>query len=440
MSQLLISNARIFNPGGSPAYIEDGYILIDGETIKEVGSGRPESVQGQDHEIDLQHKTVLPGMINAHTHLYSTLALGMSPPDKVPRNFVEKLKAIWWKLDLALDEDSTAASFEAGLVAALRSGVTTIIDHHSSQNFIPGSTGLLVETAQRLGVNISPAFEITDRNGRRRFEAALRENLDTFTKYHDVPGVHPTIGLHASFTLSDESLAAIRKALEELDDWGVHIHVAEDQADQVDAMEKGYPSVVQRLQAHGLMNDRSLFIHGLHITSEDLPILKEAGVAIVHNPTSNANNRVGILPDPVYRTLEVGLGTDGMQADMLAEAKEGTLIRSSQLPGGTPNVNYAALLFEKNPAIASRLFGCKLGLISPGHRADLAVYNYHPVTEISAANIYSHIIFGLEKPTDVLTRGEFRIRDNRLVDISEEEVCTRAQFESARLWKKMQEL
>jgi putative selenium metabolism protein SsnA len=440
MSRLLLTHARIFNPGGSPAYIEDGYILIDGDTIKQVGSGQPEQSETRDQEIDLQHRTVLPGMINAHTHLYSALALGMPPPEKAPRNFVEKLKAIWWKLDLALDEDSTAASFEAGLIAALRAGVTTVIDHHSSQNFIPGSTGLLVETAQRLGVNISPAFEITDRNGRKRFDAALRENLDTYAKYHDVPGVHPMIGLHASFTLSDESLAAIREALEELDDWGIHIHVAEDQADQADAVEKGYPSVVQRLQAHGLMNDRSLFIHGLHITAEDIPILKEAGVAMVHNPTSNANNRVGILPDPVYRTLEVGLGTDGMQADMLAEAKEGTLIRSSHLPGGAPNMNYAALLFENNPLLASRLLGCKLGLISPGHLADLAMYNYYPATEISATNIYSHILFGLEKPTDVMTRGEFRIRDNRLVDLSEDDIIARAQLESGRLWKKMQEL
>jgi cytosine/adenosine deaminase-related metal-dependent hydrolase len=440
MSRLLLSHARIFNPGGSPVFNEDGYILINGETIKQVGSDRPEQSETWDQEIDLQHRTVLPGMINAHTHLYSALATGMPPPEKAPRNFVEKLKAIWWKLDLALDEDSTAASFEAGLVAALRAGVTTVIDHHSSQNFISGSTGLLVETAQRLGVNISPAFEITDRNGRRRFDAALRENLDTYAKYHDVACVHPMIGLHASFTLSDESLAAIRKALEELDDWGIHIHVAEDQADQADAVEKGYPSVVQRLQAHGLMNDRSLFIHGLHITAEDIPILKEAGVAMVHNPTSNANNRVGILPNPVYRTLEVGLGTDGMQADMLAEAKEGILIRSSHLPGGAPNMNYAALLFEKNPLLASRLFGCKLGLISPGYRADLAMYNYRPATEISATNIYSHILFGLEKPTDVLTRGEFRIRDNRLVDCSEDEISARAQLESGRLWKKMQEL
>lgn len=440
MSRLLLSHARIFNPGGFPAFIEDGFILIDGDIIKKVGSGQPEQSKTWDQEIDLQDRTVIPGMINAHTHLYSSLALGMPPPGKAPRNFVEKLKAIWWKLDRALDEDSTQASFEVGLLSALRAGVTTVIDHHSSQNFISGSTSLLVDTAQRLGVNISTAFEITDRNGRRRFDAALSENLGTYAKYHDVPSVHPMIGLHASFTLSDESLATIRKALEELDDWGIHIHVAEDQADQADARQKGYPSVVQRLQAQGLVNDRSLFIHGLHITAEDIPILEQAGVALVHNPTSNANNRVGLLSPETIKTLEVGLGTDGMQADMLAEAKEGTLIRSSHLPGGAPNMDYAALLLENNPVLASRLFGSKLGLISPGYRADLAMYDYHPATEISATNIYSHILFGLEKPTDVMTRGKFRIRDDRLVDMSEDEIRARARLESGRLWRKMQEL
>jgi len=439
MKRLLLAHGRIVNPGGTPAFLEDGSIVIAGDCIESVGTQTP-AHDHFDQVVDLKGRTVLPGMINAHTHLYSALALGMPPPKSRPQNFVEHLQAIWWKLDLALDEEATLASFEAGLMTCLRAGVTTVIDHHSSQNFISGSIDLLVETAQRLGVNIATAFEMTDRNGPDRFKAGLAENLETLSRYAHDPHVHPLVGLHASFTLSDDSLAAISAALQERDDWGIHIHVAEDRADETDAKAKGYASVVQRLRHFDLINDRGLIIHGLHMLPADVDFLKASGTALVHNPTSNANNRVGLLPAETIQALKVGLGTDGMQANMLREAKEGTLIRSSHLPGGVENIDYLELLFRHNPAIASRLFGCKLGLISPGYRADLAIYDYNPATEMSASNIYSHVLFGLEKPTDVITRGEFRIRDNRFVDISEKEIRERARLESSKLWRKMGEL
>jgi cytosine/adenosine deaminase-related metal-dependent hydrolase len=432
----ILSHGRIINPGMEPAYIDDGHIVITGDRIDSVSSQLP-SEDHADQVIDLKGKTVLPGMINSHTHLYSALALGMPPPTPRPQNFVEHLRAVWWKLDRALDEASTVASFEAGLAAALRGGVTTVIDHHSSQNYISGSLHKLVDTAQRFGVTISPSFEITDRNGRKGFDAALRENLNNHVSYHDVPCVHPMIGLHASFTLSEDSLVAIRKALEGLDDWGIHIHVAEDQADEVDANEKGYPSVVQRLRAHDLVHDHCLFIHGLHSDPEDLGILKEAGVALVHNPTSNANNRVGLLKEAAFETLDIGLGTDGMQANMLSEAKEGALIRSSHLLATAPSVDYIKLLFTNNPAIASRLFGYPLGHILPGYQADLAIYDYHPRTDMNETNWPGHVLYGLALPCDVITRGEFRIREGKFQQIDEDEILTRAQMESARLWAAM---
>ncbi|MFC1785755.1 amidohydrolase family protein, partial [Candidatus Neomarinimicrobiota bacterium] len=106
----LLTNTRIIDPFGETEYIENGYILIEDETIVKIGAGLALNIVA-DETIDLNGKTVLPGMINAHTHLYSALALGMPPPRKTPNNFVEKLQEIWWKLDLALDINSTKASF-----------------------------------------------------------------------------------------------------------------------------------------------------------------------------------------------------------------------------------------------------------------------------------------------------------------------------------------
>ena len=130
MKRILLNNLHVINPCSDPALIENAFITISGDTIESVGSKKP---SGEFDDIyDLQGKIALPGMINAHHHLYSALAVGMPLPRNNPTNFTEILQEVWWKMDLALDRDSTQACFEAGLLDSLKAGTTTIIDHHCS--------------------------------------------------------------------------------------------------------------------------------------------------------------------------------------------------------------------------------------------------------------------------------------------------------------------
>ncbi|MFQ6613839.1 MAG: amidohydrolase family protein, partial [Fidelibacterota bacterium] len=373
-STFLLNNCRIIRPFTRPGLIDKGYIIIQGMTIRAIGPGKPPP--GFPDQIDMEGKTILPGMINAHTHLYSALALGMPPPASPPRNFKEILERIWWPLDRALDRESNRASFAVGLLDHLKQGVTTVVDHHSSPNDTRGVLTELAQLAVQLGMTLSAAFEITDRNGPERFQAGLEENLRFYQEAHHASAIRPLIGLHASFTLSDTSLEAIAEAVKRLPGGGIHIHVSEDQADEEDARNRGYRSVVDRLHHFGLLNRNSLVIHGVHLNSADFPILKTTGAMLVHNPTSNANNRVGLTPGEIVESLNSGLGTDGMQANLLREAREGNLIRSSHLTGGIPNVNLLRALFFNNPRIATHLFGKKIGRLEPGYQADLAIYNY----------------------------------------------------------------
>ncbi|MCK5341987.1 MAG: amidohydrolase family protein, partial [Candidatus Heimdallarchaeota archaeon] len=365
---------------------------------------------------------------------------GMPPPKKIPSNFVEILNEVWWKLDLALDEESTKVSFEAGLLECLRSGVTTVFDHHSSPNFTNGSLLLLSNIAEKFGQNISVAFESTDRNGKENFKLGLQENIDSLNKFKDNPYVYPLLGLHASFTLSDESLQAIYSKLKELDGWGIHIHVAEDKADENDAQSKGYESVIDRLNKFKLINEHSFIIHGIHSSDKDMELLKNAGATLVHNPTSNANNRVGMLPNSHISTMNAGLGTDGMRANMLDEAQQGTLIRSSHLQGAESSIDYLELLFKNNPEIASRAIGRQIGHLSPGNQADLAIYDYQPQTTITEDNFAGHILFGFGAPEDVITRGKYRIKNRKFVVASERKIKENANLQSQKLWNKMKTL
>ena len=435
----VLTNAHIIDPFGETEYIENGYILIEDETIVKIGAGSVHNISS-DETIDLNGKTVLPGMINAHTHFYSALAMGMPQPKNIPTNFVEKLQEIWWKLDLALDKDSTKASFNAGLLECLKYGVTTVFDHHSSPNFTSGSLELLANTAEEFGQNISVAFETSDRNGKNKFESGLKENIDSINLFKDNLYVHPLIGLHASFTLSDESIKTIYSKIRELPNWGIHIHVSEDKADEKDAQSKGYKSVIERLNKLNLINEHSFIIHGIHSSENDIEVLKDIGATLVHNQTSNANNRVGMLPNSYISTMNAGLGTDGMRANMLEESQQGALIRNSHLRGGEESIDYLELLFKNNPEIASKVFGRKIGHLSTGYQADLAIYDYQPRTVVTKDNFAGHILFGFGQPTDVLSRGKYRIKNCKFIVTSERNIKTDAQKQSLRLWNKMQDI
>ncbi|NQV16058.1 amidohydrolase family protein [bacterium] len=429
-----MNKLRIMNPFGKPEFLDDAAIIIEDGNINSIISGHsPDGFQGD--IFDMGGKTVLPGMINAHTHLYSSLALGMPPPKNIPGDFVEILKEIWWKLDLALDHSSAQASFESGLLDCILNGVTTVIDHHASPNFVSGSLDLLVASAEKFGINISVCFEASDRNGLENFQQELDESLHALEKYRDHPHVLPLIGLHASFTLSDESLQKVSDSLQGHQDWGIHIHVAEDLADERDAKSRGYASVIERLDHFSLLNNRCLIVHGIFITRQDRQTLLQHGCKLIHNPSSNANNRVGILETEIIDSLHAGLGTDGKQNNMLAEVNQGLLIRSAK---ACEPVNYLELLFKNNPNIASHLFAKSLGRISAGAQADLVFYDYHPRTEIHADNFMSHILYGFEKPSDVMSHGIFRVRNGRLPDIDAGAILENAKIQSSRVWEAMQ--
>jgi len=431
-----LSNLRIIAPFSQPEFIEKGWIDISNGMIESIGHAKtPPSPDVQC--IDMGGKTVLPGVINAHTHLYSSLAMGMPPPSVKPVNFTEILQRIWWKLDRGLDADSVLASFQVGLLQAIKSGVTTVIDHHSSPNFIDGSTHRLVDTAGAFGIRVATAFEISDRNGYLTFTRALDENLTAVHDFASKENVHPMIGIHASFTLSDTSLSTIRSALKNLSGTGIHIHVAEDKSDEDHACSLGYESVIKRLHHFDLLTDRSLIIHGIHLKRADADLLAEISASLVHCPTSNANNRVGSLSTEVILQLSAGLGTDGMQANLVKEAKTGSSIRSASHHGSGKSVNYIELLYRNNPVIAGQLFQQKIGKIESGYPADLAFYDYHPFTEITSGNWSAHLLSGMDEPSDVMTRGIFRVKDHQFKFGNEAEIRSHARLASRRLWDNM---
>ena len=245
------------------------------------------------------------GMVCAHHHLYSELARGMPAPPRTPAGFLDILELVWWRLDVALDLETIEWSAKLGALEALERGTTCIIDHHESPNAIEGSLSVIADACAEVGVRTNVAYGITDRHPggfdpTRGMTDGARAGLVECERFIRDGGAG-MVGVHAAFTCSDESLEAAAGLAGDLG-VGVHIHVAEGHADR---------GAATRLA--DLTTDDWLLIHGVH-----LPDDHGLRGTIVHNPRSNMNNAVGYAA-PTRFANRVGLGTDGIGADMVDE-------------------------------------------------------------------------------------------------------------------------
>jgi cytosine/adenosine deaminase-related metal-dependent hydrolase len=356
---------------------------------------------------------VMPGLAIAHTHLYSALARGMPGPGEPPRSFREILEKVWWRLDAALDEKSLEASAELALLDAALSGVTAVIDHHESPSFIAGSLDVLARTARSAGVQAALCYGATDRHGPKGAREGLEENARAIRD-----GLPAMVGLHAGFTVSDETLRAAVDLAKSTAAW-LHVHAAEDRCDA---------GSFARLDKAGALGPKTILAHGVHLSAVERARAAEAGAWIVHNPRSNLQNAVGYA-DPKTLGPRVALGTDGMDADLFTEARVAHL-RAREAYGPSDGIDAVALL-----ASSRRLADAVLGESA----ADWIVLDYDAPTPLTAANLAGHVLFGLgvRNVRDVVVNGEIVVRDRHHVRLDATRVRARAREEAARLWRRM---
>jgi len=442
----LIEGALIWD--GAGRLVEDGAILIDGATIEAVLDRHERSqleILRDVDRIDASGTLAIPGLVNAHTHLYSSLARGMALPGFSPRSFGEILEGLWWKLDRALDADSIRASALVGAMEAARCGVTTLIDHHASAHAIPGSLTLLEDAVCReVGLRASLAYEVSDRDGAKAASQGIEENLD-FLALHGAPGGHcgGLFGLHASFTLSDQTLAQVAERLP--GGVGVHIHVAEGPEDEDDCTKHHRLRVVERLDRYGLLRHNSVLAHCLHLDAAEKDLVAKRGAIVVTNPRSNMNNAVGAfdLPGFLGRKVLTGLGTDGLGANLLTELFTASILekheKSDPRAGGFDALY--AILFQNNPTIVERLLGIRVGAIAAGAPADVALLDYAPPTPLLAENVLGHLLFGIAvhdlHVSHLLVGGRPVLRGGRFVDLDQEAIYAHARDAAQKLWRRL---
>jgi putative selenium metabolism protein SsnA len=436
----LIKNATAIE--FEPSSVRDGVdVVIEDSYIKEVGSDLSSKYQA-DKVIDGTGKLVYPGIVCSHNHYYSGLARGIMADIKPSPDFVSILRNLWWRLDRALDRDSL---YSSGLVCALdaiKAGTTSVIDHHASPNFIKGSLNTLKQSFEEVGLRGMSCYEITDRNGRDGMIEGVEESLE-FAALIDGEkdsgrGLFEThIGGHAPFTLNDEALKLMGDAVEKTGR-GSHIHVAEGAYDVSYSHEKYGKDLIARLDEFGLLNKRSIMVHGVYLSDEDIKTINDRDAYLVHNARSNMNNGIGYnhrLSD--YKN--VALGTDGIGNNMFDEFKF-AFFKHKDAGGPMWPDSYLKFLYNGND-ILERNFGKKFGKLEAGYKADIVVADYNSPTPLVGDNIAGHIAFGMGSDTvrTVLIDGKVVLEDGEFpFDVSG--IYAEAREQAKRLWAEMDQL
>ena len=442
----LVGNGTVITPS---RVIDDGGVLFADGIIKDIG--KDEEVRTRFFKIrgdkirlkviDAKKMIILPGFINTHHHLYSTFARGMHIPGTPAKNFSEILEKLWWKLDNTLTAEDVYYSSLIPLIECVRNGTTTIIDHHESQGFQTGALDIIRKAVEEIGIRAALCLGSSDRYKKGR--EGVVENERFLEKLHKRPSrlVTGMVGLHAAFTVNDDTLAESVAVAEEYKA-GMHIHCAEDLADEKDSLKKYNLRVVARLKKFAALGEKTLLVHCVHIDEKEMKIIKDTASNVVHNPESNMNNAVGCADvlRMMKKGITVGLGTDGMSSDMLAQMRCAYLIHRHNKQD--PRVAFCeapAMLLDNNGLIAAKIFGKKLGKLEAGAPADMVILDYVPPTPLGQGNFLGHLLFGMvDAAVDtVICDGKILMRGKRLVGINEERLCEKSRELSAKFWKRI---
>jgi cytosine/adenosine deaminase-related metal-dependent hydrolase len=440
---MLLINGTVVTLNWENAVMEGSGVLIRGSKIERVGRDLDLMSGFSGGElIDLEGRIVMPGLINCHSHLCDILLRGAPSPEEAPGDFGEVQRKIRWPLEEALTKEDIYYAGLVGLIVSVRSGTTTVMEHHNSKDVAAG-LGAMERAFNEVGLRGSLCAGVTDRYGDAVAAQGLEANLVLIDRWKKgmTGKVGGAIGLDASYGLTEHTIAAIAGEAVKTD-VGLHIPVAEGFLDQEDCLERFDERVVHRLKRSGILRERTLAAHCSHLDDAEVEVLLDTEAFVAHCPISDASEAAGAsdVRNLLSEEICVGLGSDGEVRNLFHEAVGGLarFRRAAADPvAGLDELNH--LMLRNARRIAGAFLGLKLGVIIPGAEADLIVLGYKSPTPVRGESVIAHLVSGLggSPVHTVIVGGDVILRSGQFPHIQEEAVYRRCRQLSGELWKRM---
>jgi len=402
--------------------LKRGSVAIEGDKITAVGKDVKERA---DTVIDARGKAVLPGLINAHTHLSMTLLRGVA--DDMP--LLEWLETKIWPIEKNLTAQDCYLGALLGCLEMIKSGTTCFAD----QYFFMEDVARAVEEA---GLRAMLSYGIIELGDPKRRESELRAGEKLVKTCQGAAGerIQTMFGPHAAYTCSPECLMQVKELAKKYK-VGIHTHISETR-DEVDKIMKKYGKrPVEHLDSIGFLGPEVLAAHCVWLTEREIAIIQKRGVKPVHNPVSNMKIACGVAPVPemLAAGIPVALGTDGAASnnslDMFSEMKFAALL--SKAHKLDPTALPAQVVLEMatiNGAIALGLQD-KIGSIEVGKKADIVVADMKKPHLVPLHNVISHLVYsavGGDVDT-VVVDGKVLMRERGVLTLDEDKVLEETQ-------------
>lgn len=442
----IIGNGSVLTMDPSRPVIPDGAAAVDGGTV--IGVGRFKEMRKKyprAEKIDARGGVIMPGLIDAHTHLYSSLLRGSALCCAEPETPRDAISGRDWRLDRAMELIDCANGASVSLIECIKNGVTTVFDRHASYGCTAGSLLAIAGAVRQSGIRGCLSYETSERCGFEACSAAIAENSD-FIDYCSAYGgndLRAMFGLHAPFTLSDIDLEACsRKNGGRV---GFHTDVSRGLDDLYHSRQNYGKYPAERLRDTGVLNERTLLAHCVNVTKREISVIAESGAAAVTLPQSDMSCALGFAPVPemLAAGIPVCLGTDGFTHDMLESAR--AYVTARRQFTGTPGSGVgeaARMLFSNNSKIASRVFGTELGILKEGAAADIAIMDYRPFTRFDEETADASVITGMSGRCcrTVMVAGKLLMLDGKLISMDENATVERVRRSSASLWERAESI
>jgi len=429
--QVLILHGTLITLGKSNQIIVDGGLRIAGDLITAIGPSEELLGRFPDEEaLDAAGMLVMPGLIDAHTHTHGTLLRGAlaGRDEQIPRG--------WGDL---LSYELIRYATLAHCIEALRNGVTTMLLEQMAAQRISLSLDAVAEPILQAGLRAMVFYQVSERISPSHARQAVEENARFARQVQQERLLACAMGLDFCSTLSNDSLrAAVGTAA--VVDIGFHADVAASKDHVRDCISRYGYRPVERLRKFGALSPRSIILNCPYIEPEEIDLLLRAGAGVVHTPRSNMLGNVG--PAPILnlwsKGVAVGMGTDGVDSDLWAEAQTAYLVgrNNPATPSALSSWQVGQMILSGNATLASRLFRARLGELAVGAMADIILVRYLGATPMTVDNVHLHLLWGhAEINVDtVLVGGRVVLRHRELLTLDEQAILGHCRTLAEKTW------
>lgn len=445
MSTILIENGSIVTVNDTQEVHLRGYVFIENDCIAAVGAGdAPIQFQNADQVIDANLMAVMPGMVNAHTHLFQTFLRGLA--DDKP--LLDWLKTAIWPVAAVMTEEDAYVAALLGYIENIRGGATTVIDHqyiHTEAGNDDGVCRAAVETGMRFmlargwaDTNYHPSLQETP--GR-----IISETTRLYEQWHGRENgrIQVEFGPLIPWGCSDQTMLATYELSQS---WGTgtHIHVAEAQEEIRINLESRGSRHIEWLADLGILGPEVQLVHSVWLEDHEIDLIAAKGGVIVHCPVSNMYLASGVarIPEMHRRGIPIALATDGPGSNNNQDMME--VLKTTALLHKVHNLDAMALLPEDVLWMACRggasAFGQPdwIGSLEPGKKADLILVDLNTPLAMPVHRVPSALVYNLSaRDVDtVIVDGKILMQNKEILILDEKALLDRARRTCASLFER----